>query len=290
MIGQATARLESGRARWLARCWGIASIDIRQKWRVMRQYLRDLPAGGVVLVDAGCGAGRWALELAARRPRWKLIGVDRSEELIRQATSDGRALRLDNVQFVTADFLSYQPPQPVDVVLSVASVHYHVEEGRGQEAFEQVASWLKPGGVVLLWAPRSHREVPSMQWLPAPFRPREVIAFGALPDLLAGTELHIEALEPTVGQFGTVVKQLRRALAHRPVMRLASYPIQIALDVLDRIHSNHGGDGRSSALVLVARRSARVAVKPRTPRCRRLPVSNGWIGADPRPPAPEVDP
>lgn len=280
MIGRATAGLESGPARLLTRCWGLASIDVRQKWRALWPYLTHLPVEGVVVVDAGCGAGRWSLELAARRPGWHVFGVDQSAKLVTQADAARRTLGLENATFVSQDFSCYRPREPVDVVLSVASVHYQVAAGRGAEVFRQLASWLKPGGILLLWAPRSQAEVPHVRWLPPPFRLRDVIALGALPGLLAGTELNIESLEAEVGLFGTVAKQLRRTFARHPVIRLASYPLQIALDVADRLRGNHAGDGRSSALVLVARRSARSASRSRTPGCSRLPVSGGRIGGE----------
>lgn len=170
MIGRATARLEPLSRRWLVRLWGQPSIHTRQRWIAVWPCLAQLPAGPLDVLDAGCGVGAWSLELALRRRAWSITGVDRSEPSLEAAETARRQLAVENVVFVRSDFLDFRPPKQFDVVLSVASAHHLLQEGRGEELFQRFGSWLRPGGLLLLFAPRCRREVPWLRLLPPPVR------------------------------------------------------------------------------------------------------------------------
>src|SRR5438876_904160 len=100
MIGRAKASLEPGLRRWLVRLWGLPDIHVRQKWSAVWPHLASLPTGPLCLLDAGCGDGAWAIELAARRPQWSITGVDRARACIEAADVLRRRLALRNVDFV----------------------------------------------------------------------------------------------------------------------------------------------------------------------------------------------
>src|SRR5690606_23924418 len=69
------------------------------------------------VVDLGCGPGTLTLELAARWPDARVVGVDSSAEMIKAAPG-GRA------EFVLADLRDWAPAQPVDVLISNATLQW----------------------------------------------------------------------------------------------------------------------------------------------------------------------
>lgn len=105
MIGRATAPLHGIVRRVLQSRLGLPSIEVRQKWLAVWPVLAALPPNGLRVLDAGCGDGTWTAELAARRPQWQLVGVDRDEAGIHHAARKAKRLGLRNVQFLATDFL-----------------------------------------------------------------------------------------------------------------------------------------------------------------------------------------
>jgi trans-aconitate methyltransferase len=268
MIGRATAPVQPTARRLVQSVWGMADIDARQKWRAVWPAIRGLPRSSLRVLDAGCGDGTWTLELARRRPPWRLIGIDRDASGIARARSMTERLSIESAHFLATDFLDYQPEAPFDAVLSVASAHYLVDEGLGEPLFAKFASWLAPGGHLILYGPRRREEVPMFDGLPAPFDMREVFAPADLSRFCAGAGLEIEALTAVVHRMGTLAKQIRRLAGSSVPARALAYPIELALVGLDAIGHSHGhghGNGNgadspsviatsSSALLLVARR------------------------------------
>src|SRR5438105_446444 len=64
----------------------------------------DLSSSHRVL-DVACGPGGWCLELAQAYPQMQVVGVDIDEGMIRYATEQAAAGRLDNVSFRTMNVL-----------------------------------------------------------------------------------------------------------------------------------------------------------------------------------------
>jgi trans-aconitate methyltransferase len=265
MIGRATAPVQPTARRLVQRVWGVTDIDARQKWSAVWPAIAGLPRTSLRVLDAGCGDGSWTLELARRRPAWRLIGIDRDTDGIARARSMAERLSIQSARFITTDFLEYQLEAPFDVVLSVASAHYLVEEGLGEPLFAKFASWLAPGGRLILYGPRRREEVPMFDRLPEPFEMREVFAPADLSRFCAGAGLEIEALTAVVHRMGTLAKQIRRLAGSSVPARALAYPIELALSGLDGIAggSSSGDASRSassaiatpsSALLLVARR------------------------------------
>jgi SAM-dependent methyltransferase len=254
MLGQATARLQSAPRRWMLRLWGAADIHTRQKWTALWPHLARLPHDGVRLLDAGCGDGRWSLELAERRPGWQITGIDISAGDIAAAQRARDALGTPNATFACADFLHYTPAEPFDVVLAVASTHYLVEAGHGAELFHRVGDWLAPGGRLLMFGPRRRDEVPRLAQLPPPFRLRDEFSRATLDTLCREGGLDVELLVPSIGTLGTYAKQVSLRAGGSRAMSLVTYPLQICLTSFDRVEQAPDADGPSSAWVLVARR------------------------------------
>lgn len=237
MIGRRTSRLEAAPRRWLHRWWGVPEIHTRQKWSVIWPHLERLPAHGLRVLDAGCGHGRWALEVAARRPKWRVEGIDVDPRAIAEAERAQRQLGLRNLEFRCVDFLDYTPSGGADVVLAVASLHYLAESEMGPELFAHIRSWLVDWGRLILLTPRHHQETSEPRWGPRP-TPRTAFTVAALYSLCGGANLAVERLVPVVGPLGVLAKQLqwmRGQTVVAPVLAIGTYPLQLALAGLDRI-------------------------------------------------------
>jgi ubiquinone/menaquinone biosynthesis C-methylase UbiE len=93
--------------------------------RVSEDVARGAPTGGAVL-DAGCGSGRLAVEIARRRPDLRVHGVDLERGMVEVATQ--RAARkdvADRVEFTVADLADLPlPDDSVDLIVSTASLHH----------------------------------------------------------------------------------------------------------------------------------------------------------------------
>ena len=255
MLGQATARLQPAPRRWMLRLWGAADIHTRQKWTALWPHLARLPHDGVRLLDAGCGDGRWSLELAERRPGWRITGIDITAADIDAAERARAALGTPNASFARADFMEYSPAERFDVVLAVASTHYLVEMGLGGELFRRMTDWLAPGGRLLMFGPRRRDEVPRLAQLPPPFRMRDEFSRRTIDALCRESGLDVELLVPSIGPLGTYAKQVSLRAGSSRAMSLVTYPLQVCLTSFDRVE-HAGSDGPSSAWVLVARRPA----------------------------------
>jgi SAM-dependent methyltransferase len=120
------------------------------------------------LLDAGCGTGRYTIELARRG--FAVTGIDRSPELVaiaRKKDAGGR-----EVEFSIADLLGFDPPRRLAAVLCRGVLNDIISDGDRGTIFLRFAQWLAPGGVLILdvrdWArsvaryeasPGSRREV-----------------------------------------------------------------------------------------------------------------------------------
>jgi len=242
-------------------------VDTRQKWAAVWPHLENLRTSGVSLMDAGCEYGHWALEIAARRPAWLVTGVDQDPEFIAAARASAEGLGIENVSFVQANFLNHTPPRHYDIVLSIDSAHYLVEDEQGSALFTRFGSWLKPGGLLILLAPRRGEEVPQLPLLPPPFAPRPLFSREGLEALCREGALELESLVPEIGVAGTVAKQVARATETSSIAFAATYPAQIALSALDRLFRPRPHARRSAKWLLRARKPK--GTEERTPRSDR---------------------
>lgn len=101
----------------------------------MRQHER--------VIDVGCGAGTFTVEIASRLPEGTIHGIDISSEMVRLAAARGEAHRLNNVTFETADLLEYDVCEAFDVVLSNSTMHWIMPAER---AYQQLYRILRRGG------------------------------------------------------------------------------------------------------------------------------------------------
>jgi SAM-dependent methyltransferase len=112
---------------------------------------------GATLLDAGCGTGRYAGELARRG--YAVEGVDRSAELIETARHTVRA-HGNSVSFRVGDLLAL-PVARYDGILCRGVLNDFVGEDARRSVFAVFARALRPAGVLILdvreWAATQDR-------------------------------------------------------------------------------------------------------------------------------------
>jgi trans-aconitate 2-methyltransferase len=95
--------------------------------------------GDETVLDAGCGSGRVTEALIDCLPRGRVIAVDASPSMVREARRrlDGRA------EVRQADLLELEMSEPVDAILSTATFHWVLDH---DALFRRLREVLRPGG------------------------------------------------------------------------------------------------------------------------------------------------
>jgi ubiquinone/menaquinone biosynthesis C-methylase UbiE len=124
--------------------------------RVADDVVATAPAGATVL-DAGCGSGRLAVEIARRRPDLTVHGVDLEPGMIEVAVQHAERENLaDRVHFTAADLADLPLPDgSIDMVVSTASLHHWADVGAVIASLGRV---LRPDGRMWIY---DLRPVPS---------------------------------------------------------------------------------------------------------------------------------
>lgn len=102
-----------------------------------------LLAGRRTVVDAGCGTGRHAAELAERG--FDVVGIDAAAEMLDVARE-----RAPDVRWERADLLTWRPQEPVDGVLCRGVLNDFVDDRERQDALHALHGMLRPGGLLVL--------------------------------------------------------------------------------------------------------------------------------------------
>ena len=126
----------------------VATYDGRAG-EAARQDAAALPrlglSPGAVVVDMGAGTGTFAIAAAALG--FRVIAVDVSEAMLREA---GRNAEGRGVELVLAGMLTYDHPgPPADLVYSRNALH-HLPDFWKAIALRRMASMLRPGGLLRL--------------------------------------------------------------------------------------------------------------------------------------------
>jgi SAM-dependent methyltransferase len=103
-------------------------------------------AAGAAVLDAGCGTGRYAFELARRG--YRVCGVDRSADLIAVARAREPEV-VARPDLSAADLLEVSFARPFDAVLCRGVLNDFVEAVDRRAIFDRFAAWLRPGGILV---------------------------------------------------------------------------------------------------------------------------------------------
>jgi 2-polyprenyl-3-methyl-5-hydroxy-6-metoxy-1,4-benzoquinol methylase len=101
---------------------------------------------GAALLDAGCGTGRYSIELARRG--YIVRGIDMSPELVEVANrsiGDGPA----SVSFAVGDILTMSVGR-IDAILCRGVLNDIISDGERQAVFDRFSQVLQPKGVLIL--------------------------------------------------------------------------------------------------------------------------------------------
>lgn len=143
-------------SRWNRRDDVVRGDDYDKRWR-------DLEARGVEIhgeadlvdwfepawvLDAGCGTGRVAIELA-RRGR-NVVGVDNDPRMLGPAIDKAPALRWIDADLLDVDVTDDRGErQRFDVIVAAGNVMVFLEPGTEGEVVANMAAHLAPGGRLL---------------------------------------------------------------------------------------------------------------------------------------------
>jgi len=87
-----------------------------ERTRPPRDLLAQVPlASARRVIDLGCGPGNSTELLVQRYPQARVIGVDSSPDMLRQARE-----RLPNCEFAQADLVDWTPPERTDLLFGNA--------------------------------------------------------------------------------------------------------------------------------------------------------------------------
>lgn len=125
------------------------------------QEVLDRLVDGSTILDLGCGPGDPATRLLSQRHR--VIGVDLS--MVQLQLARRLAPRASLVQADLSDIAL--APASVDAVVSFYALG-HLPAAEHRPLFGRIASWLRPGGLLLTSAPVSPGEDVEQGWLGVP--------------------------------------------------------------------------------------------------------------------------
>ncbi|WP_436777199.1 class I SAM-dependent methyltransferase [Yinghuangia sp. YIM S09857] len=140
--------------RWLAVTGGTRGPAYAARFRELAATGRDmhgearfvdalLPRGGRVL-DAGCGTGRIAVELA--RLGHKTVGVDIDASMLGEARAVAPGLTWVLGDLATLDPQAVDGPDSFDVAVAAGNVMVYLTPGTEAQAVATLAACVRPGG------------------------------------------------------------------------------------------------------------------------------------------------
>jgi SAM-dependent methyltransferase len=104
-------------------------------------------SGGTSVLDAGCGTGRVAIELAHRG--YRVAGLDADDRMLETARSKAPELTWITGDLAEVDLLDGRLPGTFDLVLLAGNVMIFLEPGTEGRVLTRLAVLLAPGGLLV---------------------------------------------------------------------------------------------------------------------------------------------
>ena len=138
-------------SRWLEETGGSRGASYDEAFRDLAAsgadvhgeaaFVADLAPPGARVLDAGCGTGRVAVELARRG--FDVAGADNDPSMLEVAR------RSPGVRWYDADLAVLDLPERFDLVVAAGNVVVFLAEGTEQEVLRRLAAHLVPGGLLV---------------------------------------------------------------------------------------------------------------------------------------------
>lgn len=120
----------------------------------LRRVLPMTKGSYQAILDAGCGAGVFSMELAKQHPEAKVTGVELEPVLVDRANAVARKAGLGNLHFEQGDVTKLEFENAFDLVVSVDNFE-HVEDDIA--AMRTLLRALRPGGLLVAHTPGYER-------------------------------------------------------------------------------------------------------------------------------------
>jgi len=174
----------------------FADLRLRPALELLQRVPLEAPG---VVHDLGCGAGQVTRLLARRWPEARVLGVDRSQEMLERARREP-----GGIVWVRADLADWGPERwgaggAPDLVFSNAALHWLPDHAT---LFPRLLGWLRPGGCLAV-------QMPLSDGAPSHVLMRRTLADGGPGGRPLGSPELRRALErPRVGSPGAYVELL----------------------------------------------------------------------------------
>lgn len=121
-------------------------IPYEKYLRFFKTLLRRHGVTATTVLDLACGTGSLSVLLA--KHGYRVLGVDRSEEMLTVAAEKAMELEENQPFFVAQPMQRLKIPEPVDAcVCALDSINYVTKPQDVQKAFRRVYESLRPGGL-----------------------------------------------------------------------------------------------------------------------------------------------
>ncbi len=117
--------------------------------RELKAWARTANAGATIL-DAGAGFGQYAYFLSRLHAHWNILAVDVKTEQVEDCNRFFQAIGKPNVQFKTADLITFCEPNTFDLVLSIDVMEHIMDD---VQVFKNFFASMKKGGLLLISTP-----------------------------------------------------------------------------------------------------------------------------------------
>lgn len=126
----------------IAREFSVSRVYPWKELQVFIPHMKD----NFKILDLGCGNGRLLKSLEQSDRKFKYLGLDFSEQLIKEARENH-----PNARFVVADMAdACFEPETFDMIFMIASFHHLPSRRERLELLFNINRWLKPGGYLFM--------------------------------------------------------------------------------------------------------------------------------------------